>query len=785
MLHVLTSGRLGTAGVLSAAVVILGCNRDQPAHVPPAATSGSAARTAEYVGATTCAHCHSVESGKWRQSDHWRAMQPATAGSVAGPFDGSSFSAYGTRSTFFRTPAGYRVRTDGPGGRLQDFSIAYTFGFDPIQQYLAEFPKGRYQALSVVWDTRPKERGGQRRLHLYPHERIDSRDVLHWTKLSQNWNYMCADCHSTSLRKNYDAANDSYKTTWTDVNVACEACHGPGSAHVAWAGRSAGNQQDSDTLKGLIFQLKDSSGGTWAFAPGDFIAKRTKPPSSRAEIETCGRCHARRSQIWPDYTFGQPLEQSYRVALLDEDLYFEDGQQRDEVYEYGSFLQSRMYAEGVTCGNCHEPHTGKLRLGGNAICTQCHTAARYDAPSHHFHEAGSEGAQCVVCHMPARNYMVVDARRDHRFHIPRPDESVRFGTPNACTTCHDGKSARWAAEAVAKWYGPDALKRPSLTEAIHAGRTVAIDGGSRLATLVEDRDMPAIARATALNLLAHYSGPLFIDSLGRAAADEDPLVRRAAAEALESTDEQTRVRLGVPLLSDSVRSVRLEVVSAMVGIDAGLLPPAATAARDHAIAEFRAVQALNADTAGSWVNLGMLEGALGRTSQAETALRTAISREPQFVPAHVNLADLLQRTGREAEAERVLRAALTTVPVPAAIHHALGLSLVRQRRVQEGIAQLGRAAALASDDPRFAYVYAVALHDTGDKVRAGKTLEDAQRRRPADRAILDALVSYAIERRDFAAALGWARLAARSAPGDQDALQRLRQLESAATSRSR
>ncbi len=368
------------------------------------------------------------------------------------------------------------------------------------------FPGGRYQALSVAWDTRPKAAGGQRWFHLYPGEKVDHRDVLHWTGVAQNWNFMCADCHSTNLQKRYDAASDTFDTTWSEINVSCEACHGPGSRHVEWARRAKAAGGSGDALKGLVFSMKDTSGGHWALPAGAAIARRTAPLSSRLEVETCGRCHARAARLWPTYEHGRPLADTHRVALLEEGLYEADGQIRDEVYEYGSFLQSKMYQAGVTCSNCHDPHSSALRLPGNALCGQCHVPTRYDQPTHHFHQAGTAGAQCVSCHMPQRRYMVVDDRRDHSFRIPRPDESVRLGTPNTCTACHSRRSGAWAAAAVQKWYGPAAAARPSFAAAFHAGRTRQPEGASLLSSLVADRAQPPIVRATALSLLSRYAG---------------------------------------------------------------------------------------------------------------------------------------------------------------------------------------------------------------------------------------------------------------------------------------
>lgn len=692
-------------------------------------------------------------------------MEPAAA--ALGQFTGTSVTYNGVRSTFFTAGTTPMVRTDGSDGAARDFPVAYTFGVTPLQQYLIAFPGGRYQALSLAWDTRPKSDGGQRWFHLYPDERVGHRDALHWTGPAQNWNFMCADCHSTNLQKKYVAGGDRFETSWSEINVSCEACHGPGSQHVTWARAGTSGQRPADALKGLVFSMKDTSRGQWVMTPGATIAQRSAAISSRHEVETCGRCHARAARLWPSYEYGKPLAQTHRVALLDEGLYESDGQILDEVYEYGSFVQSKMYQAGVTCSNCHNPHSGALLLPGNALCAQCHVPATYDQPTHHFHPAGTAGATCASCHMPERRYMVVDDRSDHSFRIPRPDESVRLGTPNACTTCHRTRSAGWAAAAVRKWYGPAAASRPSFAGAFHAARTLRADGAAALYALVADRQQPAIVRATALTLLQRYPGARTNGAVDTAVLDPDPLVRRAAAETLGAIDDPvSRARIGSRVLSDSVRAVRVDAVSALAGVPRGYFAASDQRALDAAVAEYRQVQQFNADRAESHVNLGMLEAQLGRPVEAEAALRAAIARQPQFVPAYVNLADVLRAAGREQDAERVLREAIAAVPAAADAYNALGLALVRQRRLPEALDALARAATLAPDRPRFAYVLAVALYDTGAIARAIATLEAAHRRHPGDLDILRALVSYALDRQDLVRARRWAQALIRVAPDD-------------------
>jgi predicted CXXCH cytochrome family protein len=438
---------------------------------PVSLSNQSPALGAKFVGSAACAASHEREDTLWRGSHHQLAMQEASDQSVLGTFNNASFKNGDVVSTFFRMGPKFIVRTDGPDGVLHDYEIKFTFGVYPLQQYLIEMPGGRVQALGLAWDSRPSDRGGQRWFFLYPGQNIRSGDPLHWTGIDQNWNYMCADCHSTNVRKNYDARTRTFSTFYAEIDVSCEACHGPGSNHVGWA-RKQGDWISFDSSKGLLVALDERRGIGWSSAGPNRDVRRSKPRQSEREIQMCARCHSRRGQIHEDYVHGQAVGDDYRVALLDYDLYFPDGQIKAEDYEYGSFVQSRMFNAGVTCSDCHEPHSLKLRAKGDEVCLQCHAAPKYASPEHHFHKLDSAGARCVNCHMPERTYMVVDPRRDHSLRIPRPDLSLKLGVPNACTNCHKGKSCSAAGRTRTRQPGSatrghtvakqnEALKKPA------------------------------------------------------------------------------------------------------------------------------------------------------------------------------------------------------------------------------------------------------------------------------------------------------------------------------------
>jgi len=719
--------------------------------------SATLAAGPDFVGSAQCADCHAEETKRWRGSHHDLAMAEADQATVLGDFNDVEFTAHGVTSRFYRKDAGFFVRTDGPDGKLHDYRIAYTFGWYPLQQYLIEFPNGHVQALGIAWDSRKKEEGGQNWFHLYPDERVDHRHPQHWTARDQTWNYQCAECHSTNLKKNYDVGSDSYKTSWSEINVACEACHGPASEHVSWAQAAAQNpDKKADADKGLVVDLSDRDGAAWIIDAETGKPHRSKPRRQQTQIQLCARCHSRRGQIWEDYTYGKPLSDSHRLSLLDEHLYFPDGQIKEEVYVYGSFIQSKMYAAGVTCSDCHDTHSLELRAEGNALCATCHLSTRYDTPTHHYHKTGGDGAACTACHMPQRVYMVNDWRADHSMRVPRPDLSTRLGTPNACNGCHADQSNDWAAGAVARWYPESTQRGPHFGEALQAAANNAPDAANRLLAIAADNARPGIVRASALDRLRATATSQQLFTVQRLLGNDDPLVRGAALRFLEATDVRTRVDQGWPLLDDPDRTVRLEATRLLASLMRQRLPEKFRAQLTRALEEYTQSQQVNADRPESHLNLGLMALAVGDMQQAEQAYRTALRLSPTFSPAYVNLADLYRQQQRDQEGEKILRQGIDAGVDSADLQHALGLLLVREQRLSESLPHLRQAAESAPESARYAYVFALALQKAGDLTQAVNVLQQAAERHPADREILVALITLHRDRGDLLAATAYA-----------------------------
>lgn len=701
----------------------------------------AAATTPRYMGGDVCKTCHEEQFSLWQDSHHDLAMQPATAETVLGDFKDAKFRYNGIDSTFFQQDKKFLVNTEGPDGKLQDYAIKYTFGVDPLQQYLVEFPGGRLQTLGLAWDTRPKEQGGQRWFHLYPDKKITHNDELHWTSPRQNWNSTCAECHSTHLEKNYDPVTRTFSTTWSEIDVSCEACHGPGSDHVKWADRQTGWQK-LEAGKGLTLLLDERRNVDWKINPQTGNASRSKPRGSEKEIEMCARCHSWRSPITRDYVHGEPLLDHYLPGLLNAGMYFADGQMRGEAYVYGSFIQSRMYHAGVTCSDCHEPHSLALRAPGNGVCLQCHQSGKYNQASHHFHKAGSTGASCTECHMPPRTYMIVDPRHDHGMRIPRPDLSVKLGTPNACNNCHQDKPSEWAAKQVKTWYGHMPTGFQVYAQALHAARHETPDAGNALATLIGNADTPDIARATALTQVGPYLDSATVGVLTQGLTGNSPSVRAAAVTVLETAPSEIRIRLALPMLGDPVRAVRIEAARVLAALPDEELAADQRALFETALQEYIEAQQAMAERPEAQINLGNLHAVRGEFDKAITAYKTATDLDPGYVPGYVNLADLYRSRGKEAEAGKILRRAAEVVPGSADVHYALGLALVRQKRMDEALGELRLASTLRPDNAHYIYVYAVALNSTGKPEQAIILLQGAHNAHPNNVNILNALVAF-------------------------------------------
>jgi tetratricopeptide (TPR) repeat protein len=636
---------------------------------------------AEFVGSVECKDCHKLEFDNWQGSHHDLAMDVANENTVLGNFDDAEFSLHGITTRFYRKGGQYFVHTNGPGGEMGEFEITHTFGWYPLQQYLVPFPGGRLQTLPIAWDAKKNQW-----FRVPPEGPVDPADWLYWTNAAQNWNGMCAQCHSTNLKKNYDPETDSYNTTWTDIDVGCEACHGPGSMHVDWA-------EMAEMARPRVENFE--------------LIRKTSDINSRELIEICAPCHSRRGAMGDDPHTETDLLDNYLPSLLTEGLYFADGQILDEVYVYGSFIQSKMYRHDVRCSDCHEVHSVKLVKEGNDLCLQCHRAAQYDSKEHHFHKYEGEdgepirsmdgevlfevgtGAQCVQCHMPGRYYMGIDYRPDHSFRKPDPVLSAAIGAPDACLRCHVDKQSQWSRESAQNWYGPG--------QEFHYGEILARARRSDPAVLQDLLDLagdplyPVNVRATALSMLPAYPGEKSTQALEIALMDEEALIRRTAVASIFLPDMEQLTKLLAPSLYDPARTVRIEAASRLTGEMEKHLDKDQQAVFRTVLQEYVESMEYTADFAASRHNLANLYARLDRPEDAVKQYEQAIRIDDQFYPAKVNLAVLYSQRGQNKQAEQLLREVVTTQPEVYDAAYSLGLLLVEMQKYREAVTYLEQA----------------------------------------------------------------------------------------------
>lgn len=680
-------------------------------------TATGAETSDQFVGSAGCVECHQQQYSNWKQSDHHKAMQPATSDTVLGDFNDVTVNFHNIETRFFREAEVFKVETAGVEGKSGVFTIAYTFGHYPLQQYLIDIGDGHLQALNIAWDSRSKTEGGQRWYHLQTDEDIDPDHPFFWTRHFQNSNSRCIVCHSSNVSKNYSPESKSYVTTWSETGVGCESCHGPAATHISLAQ----DNQFSSENKG--FTQPQSSTLAWSFKGNDDIAS-ANGKRDESYINTCGGCHSRRSSN-SDITLFADYHDQYRLSLLDEGLYFADGQIEDEVFVLGSFLQSKMHASGVTCANCHNAHSGKLIAEGNTLCAQCHKPAVFDNDEHHHHKQDSSGAQCVNCHMPKRLYMTVDARRDHSFAIPDPALSAGTGAPNVCTGCHQAKTDQWAATALNNWGIVDRENFwPLINQGLDRQDSLIFKDYARYATEI---NLPPIREASLLAKLAAFPSQLAVDSAARQLSNPDPLMRRAAVTSLRSMPAQLRWQLLNPLIEDPNKIVRLEVAGALADIlpqlnetDAGRL--------NSLIDEYRSALNYNADSPAGQLSIGNLEASLGFSILAENAYLRSLEIEPAYVPSLINLADLYRSSGRDHESQKILQQALRIAPDSANANHAYALYLIRAGKQQQALSYLETSISLEDATPRHIYVYAVALDSRGETDKAIQVINQASKR---------------------------------------------------------
>lgn len=678
----------------------------------------------EFVGGKKCRDCHRNEYEKWQGSYHDRAMDVADDTTVLGDFNNAQFVHAAVTTRFFKKEGAFFVNTIGPDGEYKDFQVTHTFGVYPLQQYLVPFERGRFQCLTIAWDD------VQKKWYALPNHTDDYTDWLHWTGQGQNWNGMCAECHVTNFKKGYDMENDSFTTSWSEIDVACEACHGPGSAHITWAETPEMGRPDTENYNLVV---------------------KTRDISSKERIEICARCHSRRASL-SDFSSDDTNIMDYMIpSLLTQDLYYSDGQILEEVYVYGSFLQSKMFLRGVNCSDCHDVHSQKLKQTGNPLCLSCHRADIYDSADHHFHKKvhqgkESEGDDCVQCHMPERVYMGIDKRADHSIRVPRPDLSAVYATPNACMApgCHNDKSLEWSNQNMTKWYG--IKKKTHFGEILAKGRLGDPQALKELIFLSKDLLSPGIVRASALSLLSSYPLPESFDALEAALADADALVRQTAISTINLLQFDRDATLMFPLLYDPVKAVRIQAALGVASLKNLKLTRDQQKVLDSGIKEYISTMEYSSDFPSGRYNLGLIYHALGQTEKAEENYIQAIRIDNLFYPAKNNLAMLYNARGDNKKAVSLLTQILENNPQFYDIAYSLGLLLVEENKYHEALVYLQKAAGGLPDRARVQYNLGLLLQYLKMDQEAEKMLLKALSLDPGSFDFLYALADHYIKR---------------------------------------
>ncbi|QDP01150.1 multiheme c-type cytochrome [Thalassotalea sp. PS06] len=670
-----------------------------------------------FVGSQTCESCHQQAYSDWQGSHHAKAMAHASEDSVLANFDNVEVVFNGETYRFYRQEQDFFARIKDKNGEFQSYQIEYTFGVYPLQQYMVDVGQGKIQLIPFAWDSREKQLGGQRWFHLYP-EALDTKHEFFWTNQGQNWNYMCADCHSTNIRKNYNLEDKSYGTTFAEISVGCEACHGPGENHLDFV-----NQK---TQPGAAEKTPDNAGfdrslhklvQQWQARPDKSILQPVLADNADASRQTlvCAQCHSRRLQLGnQDFIKSNEFADTYLLNLLEPGAYHVDGQIYDEVYVYGSYLQSKMHQQGVVCSNCHQPHSAKLLIEGNGLCSQCHIAEQYDTPEHHHHPDSTPGSQCVDCHMPQTTYMQVDPRRDHRWLVPNPKQSADLGAPDVCLSCHEAESQQWSIDTVRTWQGDKENQSLEFGRAFLGGEVGYPQSATWLSKLAQDINNPDIIRASALQRSATVADKNSLVAISRSLKSSNSWVRIGAIRGSENLPVSAKWRLLSPLIDDAVLGVRIEVMRMLLA-NWQSLSPAQKQQLKPAMQDYIKVQEFNADRGFALANLANLYAYQGDYPKAKTYYLKAIDTEPYYPNSYLNLAELYRQMFDEKQVIETLNQGASAVVNPAALYYQAGLSYIRQKRPDDAEQHFAKAISHEPGNPQYQFVYGLSVKQSNPK----------------------------------------------------------------------
>lgn len=651
-----------------------------------------------YVGDAQCMQCHKTAVKSWKNSDHDLAMQVANDTTVLGDFNDVRITLDGVSYFFTKKNKRFTVQIKEIDGSEKEYIIGYTFGVHPLQQYLIDFEKGKKQVLRVSWDAVEKKW-----YHQYAGSKMDPHDWMHWTESSQNWNTMCAECHSTNLKKNYNIADGSFKTTWASINVSCESCHGPAEKHVFWAN----NGSDTSKIKNkYILEGK----------------------TQFDQMTMCAPCHSRRAKLTENLVPGDYFDDQYLLQVLDTVNYHGDGQIMNEDYVYGSFVQSKMFHNDVKCSDCHNMHTLKLKKQGNNLCMQCHEP-KYNEPSHHFHPTGGDSSMCINCHMTGETYMGIDFRRDHSFRVPRPDQSVAYGTPNACTQCHKDKSDAWAAKQVKEWYGDKREDHFSDGLLLSTKQGMSADERKKLDGFITNLKYPAIARASVIDNLNIITAEQFTPILN-SLKDASPLVRHNALMKFRDVNPNERLSIAAAHITDTTRLVRIAAAQLLNGMPMEHLQNIDQNALAKAQGELKTMLYANADFSTGRMSLGDYLLQNNDIQGAITQYKAALKMDNLLLPVYPNLATAYSMIGDTESAFKTLNTLIEKDQSYGRAYYLRGLLNFEAQKDAAAISDLNKSIALDPTNTRASYNVATYYYQKKEWNKAEKAIKPALKIEP-------------------------------------------------------
>jgi predicted CXXCH cytochrome family protein len=653
----------------------------------------------DYVGAESCKECHADAYNEWKESDHFYAMQPADSISVKAHFN-TSFKADNISYSFSIRDQKYFVEVK-ENGDAQEYEVVYTFGHKPLQQYLIQTSNGKFQTMRASWDV-----DTEKWFHQSEGNIIEPHDWLSWSKGGQNWNTMCSSCHSTHVKKNYDVSTDSFQTTYKEVNVACESCHGPGSGHI---------------------QSRKENGASDPYAKLNLLDQKT-------QINTCGTCHARRTMLEDSGDPHKEFLNRYFPQTLNSAFYESDGQILEEDFVYGSFLSSKMYRNHVKCSDCHKSHSGKLKEKGNQLCLQCHESS-YASKTHHHHDGMSKGAQCVSCHMDGKTYMGNDYRRDHSFRIPRPDQSMKYGTSNACNSCHKDQSSKWAASKVEEWFGTDRMYH--FSDDLIPGSQLDENAFQHLKNLMVNDSISGIVKATAIDYLQYLSNPEAGQLILKSSANPDPLIRQNAYSVMVHFPNEIKESYAIKGLSDKIKAVRLMAFRCVIGIGQINLSSKNLKSWNKVQVEYLIYLKANADFPSGQVMIGEYYQLRKDFSKSVSAFKRALKMDSLMVSPYTNLAILYSGKNDLIQVQSILYSGLKHFPDHPEMNYYMGLNEGALSQGASQIVYLEKAYKLQPNNLRYAYNYILTLYQSGQKEKAKSELAEALKTQPNNSRLLE------------------------------------------------